>query len=309
MDDDEENFTVVKSTLNRFCNNDLIKSTLQDYCFQINILLNESFLFANLHINRILEHNLTSHYKTLNETFFNNVFMGLKSCVKDESKRFKHIELIDTYNLYKESLPTDFQHADTKQKSQLLQEMSLQLSTIIKNHLKLNFYKRFYNYLKLQHPDTNSKIIYKIVNHILMSQKKFEESGDMEIREHSLVIQYRTKFLNKTIDELLKYDVWIVLRQLRDILIFNETILFNEQELKIEYTSRTRNVRLFSILPIKQLSNVSYISITRKPLYYLLSASLGDELKIIRNENDKHFLMSIILQKQLINGCVMNCLM
>ena len=283
----EENFTVVKSTLNRFCNNDLIKSTLHDYCFQTNILLNETFLFVNLHINRILEHNLTSNYNTLNETFFNNVFMGLKSGVKDESKRFKHTELIDTYNLYKESLPTDFQHADTKHKSQLLQEMSLQLSTITENHLKLNFYKRFYHFLKLQHPDMESKTIYNIVNHILMRQHKYEESGDMEIRKHPLVIQYRTKFLNKTIEELLKYDVWIVLKQLRDILTFNEMILSNEKEMKMEYKLRTRNARLFSMLPIKQLSNLSYMSLTRKPLYYLLSTSLGTEFKTIHNENDK----------------------
>ena len=117
MDDDEldnPNFTVVKSTLNRFCNNDFIKSHLQDYLFQTNLLLNESYLFVNLHVNRILENNLTSNYKTLNETFFNNVFMGLKKDVKDESKRFKEMELTDTYHLYKQSLPTDFQHTDTK---------------------------------------------------------------------------------------------------------------------------------------------------------------------------------------------------
>ena len=135
MDDNDPNFTVVKSTLNRFCNNDFIKSHLQDYLFQTNLLLNESYLFVNLHVNRILENNLTSNYKTLNETFFNNVFMGLKKDVKDESKRFKEMELTDTYHLYKQSLPTDFQHTDTKLKSQLLTELSLQLSTITDNHL------------------------------------------------------------------------------------------------------------------------------------------------------------------------------
>ena len=287
-DDDNSNFTVVKSTLNRFCNNDFIKSTLQDYCFQTNILLNETYLFVNLHINRMLENNLTSNYKTLNETFFNNVFMGLKSDVRDESKRFKQTELIDTYNLYKELLPTYFRHADTNNKSHLLKEMALQLSTITENHLKLNFYKRFYHYLKLQHQDIDSKPIYNIVNHILMSQKKFEESIDLEIKQHYLVNYYRTKFLNKTIDELLKCDVWIVLKQLREILIFNETTLLKEQEMKLEYKWRTRNARLFSMLPIKQLSNLSYMTITRQPLYYLLSTSLGEDLKTIQNENGKN---------------------
>jgi len=108
MDDDNPNFTVVKSTLNRFCNNDLIKSTLQDYCFQTNILLNETFLFVNLHINRILENDLTSNYKNLNETFFNNILMGLKSGVEYESKRFKYTELTDTYSLYKNYYQPNF---------------------------------------------------------------------------------------------------------------------------------------------------------------------------------------------------------
>ena len=228
MDDDNPNFTVVKSTLNRFCKNDFIKYNLQDYLFQTNLLLNETYLFFNLHINRILENNLTSNYTTLNETFFNNVFMGLKTDVKDESKRFKEIELTDTYKLYKQSLPANFQHSDTKGKSTLLTELSLQLSTITDNHLKLNFYKRFSKYLQLQHPDTDWKTIYKLVNHILLNKKKFEESTDTEIKQHPLVINYRLKFLNKTLDELLKYDVWIVLKQLREILIFNETRLMNE---------------------------------------------------------------------------------
>jgi hypothetical protein len=287
-EDDNPNFTVVKSTLNRFCNNHFIKSTLQDYCFQTNILLNESYLFVNLHINSMLEHNLTSNYNKLDETFFNNVFMGLKSSVRDESKRFKHAELNHTYNLYKELLPTDFQHADTKNKTQLLTEMALQLSTITENHLKLNFYKRFYNYLKLQHPEIDSKTIYNIVNHILMNKTKYDDSNDSEIKQHPLVIQYRTRFLNKTIDELLKYDVWIVLKQLREILIFNETTLLKEQEMKLEYKLRTRNARLFSMLPIKQLSNLSYMIITRQPLYYLLSTSLEEEFKTIQNENGKN---------------------
>jgi len=290
MDDEEDNpnFIVVKSTLNRFCNNDFIKSTLQDYCFQTNIILNETYLFVNLHINRMLEHNIKSNYKKLNETFFNNVLMGLKSNVKDETNRFKHTELNNTYNLYKESLPTDFQHADTKNKSHLLKEMALQLSTITKNHLKLNFYKRFYNYLKLQHPEIDWKTLYNIVNHILMNKTKYDESKDLEIKEHSLVIQYRTKFLNKTIDDLLICDVWIVLKQLREILIFNEATLLKEQEMKMEYKCRTRNARLFSMLPIKQLSNLSYMTVTRQPLYYLLSTSLGEEFKTIENENGQN---------------------
>ena len=290
MDDDEfdnPNFTVVKSTLNRFCKNDFIKSSLQDYLFQTNLLLNETYLFVNLHINHILENNLTSNYKTLNETFFNNIFMGLKKNVKNESKRFKEMELTDTYHLYKQSLPTDFQHADTKQKSTLLQELSLQLCTITENHLKLNFYKRFSKYLQLQHPDTDWKTIYKIVNLILLSKKKFDESTDTEIKQHPQVIHYRTIFLNKTLDELLKYDVWIILKQLREILIFNEALLMNEQETGLEYKLRTRNARLFSMLPIKQLSNLSYMILTRQPLYYLLSNSLGDEFTKIINENDK----------------------
>jgi len=287
MDDDNHNFTVVKSTLNRFCNNDFIKSHLQDYLFKTNLLLNETYLFVNLHINRILENNLTSNYKTLNETFFNNVFMGLKTDVKNESKRFKEMELTDTYHLYKQSLPTDFQHANTKKKSTLLKELSLQLSTITDNHLKLNFYRRFSKYLQLQHPDTDWKTIYKIVNHILLSKKKFDESTDTEIKQHPLVIGYRLKFLNKTLDELLKYDVWIILKQLREILISNETHLMNEQETGLEYKLRTRNARLFSMLPIKQLSNLSYMILTRQPLYYLLSNSLGDEFTKIINENDK----------------------
>ena len=61
----------------------------------------------------------------------------------------------------------------------------------------------------------------------------------------------------------------------------------NEQETGLDYKLRTKNTRLFSMLPIKQLSNLSYMILTRQPLYYLLSNSLGDEFTKIINENDK----------------------
>ena len=112
-------------------------------------------------------------------------------------------------------------------------------------------------------------------------------------------------FLNKTLDELLKYDVWIILKQLREILIFNETRLMNEQETGLEYKLRTKNARLFSMLPIKQLSNLSYMILTRKPLYFLLKTSLGDEFTKIRNEKDiqitKHEFFTENTYKQVCN--------
>jgi len=287
MDDDEDNFTVVKSTLNRFCNNDFIKSHLQDYCFQTNLLLNESYLFVNLHVNRILENNFQSEYKTLNQTFFNHVFSGLKTNVKLDSKRFKTHELNLTYELYKESLPTNFQHADIKMKTSMLNECAQQLRINTENHLKLNFFKRFSKYIKLRYlMDSEWKTVYDITIHILMHSKQFKKSTNNEIKTHPLVVQFRERFLHKTIDELFKKDVWIVLKLLREILIFNEEHLQHEQETNLNYKLRTRNSRLFSILPTKQLSNLSYMVFTRVPLYYLLKTSLTDDFITIQNEHD-----------------------
>ena len=79
----------------------------------------------------------------------------------------------------------------------------------------------------------------------------------------------------------------------------------NEQETGLEYKLRTKNARLFSMLPIKQLSNLSYMILTRKPLYFLLKTSLGDEFTKIRNEKDiqitKHEFFTETTYKQVCN--------
>jgi hypothetical protein len=49
---DNSKFTVVKSTLNQFCNNNLIKQKLNQHILNSNKIIFEVYKFANLHILR-----------------------------------------------------------------------------------------------------------------------------------------------------------------------------------------------------------------------------------------------------------------
>ena len=52
---DTSKFTVVKSTLNQFCNNNFIKQKLNQHVLNSNKLIFEVYKFANLHLLRCFE--------------------------------------------------------------------------------------------------------------------------------------------------------------------------------------------------------------------------------------------------------------
>lgn len=88
-DPDENNtskFTIVKSTLNQFCNNNFIKQKLNQHVLNSNKLIFEVYKFANLHLLRCFRDNevlpvLDQHFLTHTDTStLHNVTHYVKIC-------------------------------------------------------------------------------------------------------------------------------------------------------------------------------------------------------------------------------------
>jgi hypothetical protein len=64
-------FISIKGTLNKFCNLDLLKAKLNEITLNVNNTIFEAYLFANMHIIRLLRQN--TPINTLEQKFFSNV--------------------------------------------------------------------------------------------------------------------------------------------------------------------------------------------------------------------------------------------
>ena len=67
-DIDTSKFTVVKSTLNQFCNNNFVKQKLNQHVLNSNKLIFEVYKFANLHLLRCFRDNEV--LPVLDQSFF-----------------------------------------------------------------------------------------------------------------------------------------------------------------------------------------------------------------------------------------------
>ena len=76
---DTKNFNVVKTTLNQFCNNEIIKQKLNQHVLNCNKLIFEVYKFANLHILRCLIDN--EALPVLDQSFFINAHVMLVKCI------------------------------------------------------------------------------------------------------------------------------------------------------------------------------------------------------------------------------------
>jgi hypothetical protein len=121
----------------------------------------------------------------------------------------------------------------------------------MQNHLTLNFYKQFFRYILNKHPMLSRSEVYGICKGLY--DKNYQLNNP-------IVLQYRQLLNNCPPDKRLsKIDPTSILQ------IYDE-ILTNNQ---------SNNLHLFSLLPLKQSFNMSYITLDKNGLQDLI---VQDEL-------------------------------
>jgi hypothetical protein len=83
-----------KGTLTKFCNHDFLKAKLNEITLSVNKIIFEPYLFANMHIIRLLRQNTPK--PTLNQKFFTNFLQLSSKTYKRGGMKFNDRDLLES---------------------------------------------------------------------------------------------------------------------------------------------------------------------------------------------------------------------
>ncbi len=242
-------FISIKGSLNRFCKNDFLKAKLNEITLNVNKIIFEAYLFANVQIIRLLRQN--KPIPTLNQKFFTNVLQLSSKTYKRKEIECKDKDLLQSYDVYKQNNPTDYQVGYRDYITSILNYSALEMETVMQNHLVINCYKQFFHYIKNKHPMLSKSEVCKICKGL------FDKNYQLN---NPIVLQYRQLLNNLPPDERLsKINPTSILQ------IYDEILTYNQ----------SNNLGLFSLLPLKQSFDMSYITLDKNGLWDLI---VQDEL-------------------------------
>lgn len=240
---DSSKFTVVKSTLNQFCNNEIIKQKFNQHVLNCNKLIFEVYKFANLHLLRCLRDD--ESLPILDQSFFYKCSCYVSEMRLRKSQNNNTLSFDKTFNIYKLQRPVDYTPAYRDNLGSIINYIDKQMVISTINHLVLNFYKRFSRYIKDKY-NLDSKTVYEICKGVY--EKDY--TGEDEI-----VKKYRAILGNNP-----PYEKFVKKNPSKIIKIYNEILAYNIQN----------NKRLFSLLPNKKGFTMNYITIDKTGLKDIL---------------------------------------
>jgi len=244
-DNKDLEFICIKMSWNSLCKNNYLREGIQKIVYNINKICFLSYKLLNFHFTRLLEEN-----KELPE-LTQNLFYNACSYVSIMQNRKSEFNKED--EIYKSFLQFSYFIKDLPFRDKmgaLINNLNKQQFTMTKNHLKLNFYKRFSKYLELRTGETRKGIIYKWCKDIY----------DKNYNGNNYFILYMKKWLkyNPTETNIIKYSSHF-------IKIYHK-ILF-----EFEKHKNKKGVRVFSLLPNKHSFTMDNIQICSTALNDIIS--------------------------------------
>ena len=100
-------YTSIKCSLNKFCKNNYLKSKINELVINVNKIIFEGYLLANLHIIRLLDED--KEIPPLNQKFFQNVLAQVSVFHHRREMQCKDEDLVTTFeNHYKTLRPMNY---------------------------------------------------------------------------------------------------------------------------------------------------------------------------------------------------------
>ena len=159
-------YTSIKCSLNKFCKNNYLKSKINELVINVNKIIFEGYLLANLHIIRLLDED--KEIPPLNQKFFQNVLAKVSVFHDQKEMACKDEELVTTFeNHYKTLRPMGYKPGYRDYINTILNNgCAVDMATATKNHLSLNFYKRCSKYIQKLHPGFSKGEVYVVMKGI-----------------------------------------------------------------------------------------------------------------------------------------------
>ena len=259
--EEDTSFTTVKTTLNQFCKNDIVKNQLNKVVLNTNKLMFEVYKFANLHILTLLIEN--KQIPKIDQNFFYKCSCYVSKMYLRKSKEI--FEFDKTFSIYKTCYPPEYKFASRDYLGAVINYMDKQMVISSINHLVLNFYKRFSRYIKNKYNLSNEDA-YIVCKNIY--EKDY--SGTNEI-----IKRYRDILGNEP-----PYENYVKKDPSKIIKLYNIILTFN---LENDY-------KLFNLLPNKNSYTMSYITIDKTGLKDIISSLKINDFKVADfNENTRSY--------------------
>jgi hypothetical protein len=159
-------YTSIKCSLNKFCKNDYLKSKINELVLNVNKIIFEGYVLANLHIIRMLDEG--REVPPLNQKFFQNVLAQVSVLLYRKEMDCKDEELVTTFEKhYKDLRPTGYQPGYRDYIAGIIRNgCAVDMETATKNHLTLNFYKRCSKYIQKLYPKLSKGEVYDVMRGI-----------------------------------------------------------------------------------------------------------------------------------------------
>jgi hypothetical protein len=245
--------TVVKTSLNSFCKEAARALPLENVLKEVNKVICEAYILANLHVLRMCE--LGREVPPLDQSFFYGCLSAVSVAGRQKSP-IKDLFFRETAYLYLSSRPQGYKPPDGEHlASGWYQTASLQMSTCTKNSVSVNFYRRFKRYLKHKYSLDGSTCYQKMKNIL----------ADTYEGDDPLIVQYRTMLPKATIGRADTSPHLLMPMQYMFLRYIESHHPLTEQALK-----KGKQLRLFSLLPTKRGFECSHLKICTNGLYGLL---------------------------------------
>ena len=240
-------YSTVKCSWKQFCKNNFIKDGIEDVVYNINKISFEAYKLANYHVLRLITKNISVN---LTQNFFYKCCTLVSEFKNRKNNKCKDLELQKSFDIYKTFRPTDYKIAYKDKMGALINNLTRQMITATKNHLALNFYKRFTKFLSLKTGETRRGVLYHWFKDIY---------NDKYTGKNPFILYWKQKLKYKpTETNIKKYSSHF-------IKIYY--LILKEFE---KYKCR-RGIRTFTLLPNKNNFTLSNITICNESLNDLIS--------------------------------------
>ena len=188
-------FVTVKSTLNSFFNQEFIDETSEFYqllneplnniLLDLNKVIVEAHILANLHVLRMLKIGLNV---LVDQDYFYKCISAISSSDR-KKKDILDVEFLKSVELYKNQRPNNYTEASSSYLSAgIFNCLSLQMATEASNFIEMRFYKIFMRFIKNKYNLDGSQA-YKIIENI----RSLEYDGSSK-NSNIIVGKYRDIF-------------------------------------------------------------------------------------------------------------------
>jgi hypothetical protein len=247
-DNKDTDFVCVKMSWNSLVKDNYLKHGIQQIVYNVNKISFLSYKLLNFHFTRLLENKLPLPDLTQN-LFYNacstvSVMKNRKAVIDIEDQLYKSSFMLFKYFIDDKDLPF------RDKMGNLINNLNRQQITMAKNHIKLNFYKRFTKYLELKTGETRKNIIY------LWCKDIYKENYD---GKNPFILSMRQWLRYPPTEENVgKYSAHFL-------------TVYHKIQKEFERYPNTKGIRSFSLLPNKSSFTMDSIQICTSCLGDIIS--------------------------------------